>query len=251
MRRSALRRGILYHTPAQYANISWKEQKAEAEENVSFPSAHCRYDGLNAGGKSDLVHHTPAQYANIIENSTIHSAAASRRRNARHILRRAAAVRTSGASDKPRRFFRSVSSQSHGAHRIQCHQRGAEAHCRVRLFQSEPSPCARGVISEFSYARGGIRGRLVWRSAPLFRTLYNTTRFVLFRGRRIVYPAEQPPSGKKTAAGLRPNCGQTASFQAFVKAAQRPSAEGHSCGARSASMPVPLRVPKEFCLNAS
>ncbi len=58
MRRSALRREILYHTPAQYANISWKEQKAEAEENVSFPSAHCRYDGLNAGGKSDLVHHT-------------------------------------------------------------------------------------------------------------------------------------------------------------------------------------------------
>lgn len=163
MRRSALRREILYHTPAQYANISWKEQKADAEENVSFPSAHCR----------------------------------------------------------------------------------------VRLFQSEPSSCARGVISEFSYARGGIRGRLVWRSAPLFRTLYNTTRFVLFRGRRIVYPTEQPPSGKKTAAGLRPNCGQTASFQAFVKAAQRPPAEGHSCGTCSASTPVSLSVPKEFCLNAS
>ena len=162
-----------------------------------------------------------------------------------------AAVRTSGASDRPRRFFRSVSSQSHGAHRIQCHQRGAEAHCRVRLFQSEPSPCARGVISEFSYARGGIRGWRVWRSAPLFRALYNTTRFVLFRGRRIVYPTEQPPSGKKTAAGLRPNCGQTASFQAFVKAAQRPPAEGHSCGARPASTPVSLSVPKEFCLNAS
>ncbi len=162
MRRSALRREILYHTPAQYANISWKEQKAEAEENVSFPSAHYR----------------------------------------------------------------------------------------VRLFQSEPSPCARGVISEFSYARGGIRGRLVWRSVPLFRTLYNTTRFVLFRGKRIVYPAEQPPSGKKQPL----DCGRIAVKPQVFKhsyAAQRPSAEGHSCGARSASAPVSLSVPKEFCLNAS
>lgn len=57
MRRSALRREILYHTPAQYANISWKEQKAEAEENVSFPFAHCRYDGPNAGKKSNFVHY--------------------------------------------------------------------------------------------------------------------------------------------------------------------------------------------------
>lgn len=63
-------RNIISHARA-ICKHKLERAKGEAEENVSFPSAHCRYDGLNAGGKSDLVHHTPAQYANIIENSTI------------------------------------------------------------------------------------------------------------------------------------------------------------------------------------
>ena len=121
----------------------------------------------------------------------------------------------------------------------------------IRRYLQTSRPRVREAPFQSSHMHGAAFEDGSCGAAPLFCTLYNTTRFVLFRGRRIVYPAEQSPSGKKTAAGSRSNCGQTANFQAFVKAAQRPSAEGHSCGARSASAPVSLSVPKEFCLNAS